>query len=191
MSRHASPDTLALHAAGDLGRFASWRLRLHLAVCPACSSEVARFQQARRGLAAAALALPADLDWARVAGDMKANIRLGLEMGRIADGVPRRRLDPAGESLGWRVAAVAASIVLVTFSGWYLQRGQDPYRFASPPVVAATADGLAFQEKGAALTLLAPAGLHDPAPVETADGLRARYVDSETGQVTIHHVFTQ
>jgi anti-sigma factor RsiW len=191
MSRHATPETLALYAAGDLGRIAAWRLRVHLAVCPRCAAEAARFRDLRRGLTAAAGTLPPELDWARLAADMKANIRLGLEMGRIAETVPRRRLDPTGESVSWRAYAVAASLAIVTLSGWYLQRGGDPYRLAPPPVLASSAEGLAFQERGAALTLLAPAGFQNAATVETADGLRARYVDSETGQVTIHHVYPE
>ena len=191
MMRHAPSGILALHAAGDLGRFAGWRLRLHLAVCSRCAAEAARFREMRRGLAAAAGTLPPGLDWTRLAADMQANIRLGLEMGRIAETVPRRRLDPTGESLSWRACAVAASLAVVTLSGWYLQRGGDPYRLTAPPVLASSGEGLAFREKGAALTLLAPAGFQNTATVETADGLRARYVDSETGQVTIHHVYPE
>ncbi len=40
--KHPNQGTLALHAGGDLGAFARWRMERHLARCEACREEVAK-----------------------------------------------------------------------------------------------------------------------------------------------------
>src|SRR4051812_19645783 len=46
-NRHPNQATLALHAGGDLGRFAAWRTSRHVAGCEECREEVAAFQGLR------------------------------------------------------------------------------------------------------------------------------------------------
>jgi len=188
--RHPSSQQLALYAGRDLNWFDLLRVRLHLGRCYECRSRVDYHEAAIEGVQAGALDLPEGVDWPRLAAEMKANIHLGLEMSEIAGRVPRRRFDPSGESLGWRVALVGASLAVVIGSGWYLHRARDPYFLAQRPMAQATSEGIEFKAKSSALTLLAPAS-ERVTTAEIGEGLQTRYVDQDSGQVTIQHVFTE
>src|ERR1039457_5247654 len=77
--RHPNQASLALHAGGDLGPFARWRTSRHLARCESCREEVAAFDEVRRSLPG--MAEVPDLQWNRLAAEIKANVRLGLAAG--------------------------------------------------------------------------------------------------------------
>jgi len=171
VTRHPEWQSLALYAGGDLGWLAALRVRRHVQACEACRAEVEGQRAALDGLQRGAMTLPEGLDWEPLAAEMKANIHLGLQMGEIARSVPRRRLDPTGESLVWRAAAVCASLAVILASGWYLQRPHTP----------------AVQT-----TFSLPAGSSELVKTaEIGEGVRARFVDQDSGQVTIQHVFTE
>jgi hypothetical protein len=171
VTRHPEWQNLALYAGGDLGWLAALRVRSHVKECEACRTEVESQRAALRGLQRGALTLPEGLDWTTMAAEMKANIHLGLQMGEIASSVPRRRLDPAGDSLGWRAAAVCASLAVILVSGWYLQRPHTPAVQTTFSLPAASNEVVKSAEIG--------------------EGVRARFVDQDSGQVTIQHVFTE
>ncbi len=187
--RHPSEFDLALLAGGELPPWTRWRLTSHLRRCPSCQAAVEGFRQAREWTRTRASQMPAEVSWNRLAIEMKANIRLGLEAGEC---VGPATVEPVRHP--WRVAAALASITVVAFSGWLLQLpapnlGQA--REQAGIVLEATASGIGLKENGRELTLL-----HQPADQVTLSvgvegSLRARYVDRETGQVTIHHVFAQ
>src|SRR4051794_31048817 len=84
--KHPDQATLALHAGGDLGRFAAWRTERHLAQCADCREEVATYQEMREILPELN-ELP-DLQWNRLASEMQANIRLGLSAGECVREAP-------------------------------------------------------------------------------------------------------
>src|SRR5690242_16922339 len=84
--RHPSQATLALHAGGDLGKFARWRLMRHLAHCDACASELMAFESTREMIAELG-EVPA-VAWGSLAAEMKANIRLGLAAGECVRSAP-------------------------------------------------------------------------------------------------------
>src|SRR5436309_11862003 len=94
MSKHPSEATLALFTGGELGRFAHWRVGHHLEECNDCRRQVAGFSELREEVAGVG-EVP-ELDWNRLAAEMKANIRLGLEAGEC---VSRRSLPRAVFSL--------------------------------------------------------------------------------------------
>jgi hypothetical protein len=58
------------------------------------------------------------------------------------------------------------------------------------PVVTATAAGVELRQGGAVLTLLHPHA-SDVGRFASGEGVRVRYVDAETGMVTISHVYAQ
>jgi len=188
-SSHPSAAQLALLAGGELSRWSRFLLRRHVRGCESCQEQLRSFEAASRQLKDAALELPERLDWESLAAEMKANIRLGLEMGAIASSVPTRRSGFSTPLLR-QTAAVATSLALVFFSIWFLSRPRDFYHKVEPPVALATFDGVGVAEHGAAMTLLAPAAESGTTSAEVGAGVEARYVD-ENGQVTIHHVFTQ
>ncbi len=88
--KHPTEQELALHAGGDLGWLSAWRVRRHVNRCEPCRQSVEAFRAfgpdaARWG------ELPPDLDWSRLAMEMKANIRLGLESAGTTRGGSLRR----------------------------------------------------------------------------------------------------
>ncbi|HBY60665.1 MAG TPA: hypothetical protein DEH78_12640 [Solibacterales bacterium] len=186
---HPGEAQLALHARGDLGSWAAWKLRRHLAVCARCEREVRLYAAAAEGLARGAAALPEDLNWNRLAAEMKANIRLGLAAGAIAGPAPA----PAPR-LTWRAAFAIAALTVVIVSGWWLhlpQPGAPPAAADSGIVLAAGENGLELKEGGSALTLRHPDRAGVTWTVTAGAGADARYVDAESGQVTINKVYAE
>ncbi|MDX2149758.1 MAG: zf-HC2 domain-containing protein [Bryobacteraceae bacterium] len=185
----AHPDAaqLALEARGDLGFWESWKLRRHLAECPSCDRELKLYAAAAEGLARRAAELPADLNWNRLAAEMKANIRLGLYAGEIVGG-----RESAPVRLTWRAALAIAAVTVLVISGWWLHVPKPDGALDAEPgiVLAAGEDGLELKEGGSALTLRHPDPEHVTWTV-TAGGADARYVDAQSGQVTINKVYAE
>lgn len=194
--RHAGITDLALYAGGDLGLWARIKTHVHVSRCTQCREEVERFADASRELNAAADELPGGLDWDRLAAEMRANVRLGLEAGSIVD-EPRHIQEP----LGWRAAFVLAAGTVVIITGWFLHVSpQDHTKIAqtlpfaagiSIPAgiyIEATQSGVELRENGGAMKLRAPESQPVMLSVSAEGSVNARYVDSETGQVTINNV---
>lgn len=201
---HPATDRLALYAGGDLGLVDSLRLRWHLRGCAACASEVARFTQVRREVAAQGGELPEGLNWDRLAAEMTGNIRVGL----AASEAIRRPARPAA-SFGWRPAVAFAAASVVITAAWWLNappatteslarafskiaRWETGAPRPEPGVVVeATLAGVEVRENGSALAL-SNRGLRPiTVSVRTQGSAEARYIDSDTGQVTITSVYVQ
>ena len=106
MRQHPAQTDLALFAHGDLSLFQSWSLRHHVSGCTECQADVDAFRAAREHLAAEAVQLPDGLRWDRLADEMTATIRLGLEAGEcVAPARPKVVAAPR-----WRAAAVVATV---------------------------------------------------------------------------------
>ena len=188
--KHPTQATLALHAGGDLGWVARWRAERHLAQCERCRSEVAAFAGLREILPD--LNETPELSWNRLANEMKANIRLGLAAGECVRGD-----EPLRESLFTRSRAVVAvaSVIALLVTGLVLQH-PGPRAGAGgfdAVVVQSTADGEGIQvwEGGRALRLLHPGAQNVTYSVGAQGAIRARYVDPETGYVTVNNVYAQ
>lgn len=115
-------------------------------------------------------------------------------MGALAQ-APAPEAEPADERdepAAWRAAVVLASVLMVFVSGWYLNRIQhsQPASASNPLSVQVRPDGLEVTERGGAMTLLTPVRATVRTDAEWGGGLRARYVDSETDQVTVSQVYT-
>lgn len=192
--KHLDEQTLALYAGGDLGVFSSLAVRWHLAGCGRCGQIVAALKEARESLAGSAGLLPADLDWEAMQAEMSANIRLGLAAGRIVETQP----NPAVMA-GWRTAAALASVTVLIAGGVYLHRPgprrisrETPAALADASrgiLVQASSAGIHLRENGRAMTLVGLANAPATLAVDTGGSARARYIDEETGEVTIHHVY--
>src|SRR5579871_1488291 len=106
---HPTETDLALYAGNDLGRFARMRVDWHLRTCGKCQQEVTEFSFQRAETVRSA-AEP-DVNWGRLAAEMKANIRLGLEAGEcIAPFQPMRRVP---SPWAWVSLATAALFALI------------------------------------------------------------------------------
>jgi hypothetical protein len=183
--KHPSAERLALYAGGDLSVLRRWRVGAHLAGCEACRREAEAFRRVRRLLREEAAGLPAGLDWTSLAAEMQANIRLGLIAGKIVEPAAER-----GPRLGFRAAAGLVLATMVIITGWFLNIPQ-PGRPVPGVVLEATEAGLELRDNGRTLTMLQPASARVTYTVNAEGSLRARYVDADTGQVTITNVYAQ
>jgi len=191
--KHPAPEVLALYAGKDLDLWALVRTGVHVHRCGQCSGEVQAIQRALTTLKSDAMELPAGLDWDEMAAEMRANIRLGLTAGAIvAESPTEQRV--IRDAWPWQLGVVMASMTVVALVSWMLPispQSNSQLAARSPAFLEAQAEGLALQDHGSALTLLNPSKTAVTTTVNWDGGARASYVDSETGQVTIHHVSAQ
>jgi len=186
VARHPSEASLALFAGGELGPFRKWRIERHVAACADCGREVSEFSALRSEIAAAD-GTP-ELDWKRMAGELRANIRLGLEAGAcIEKEVFPIRFSP------WTLAACASLVLLV--AAILLERPAPRVADAKPQeaaVLEASGMGIQIKEGEQALMLLNPRARGVSVNYSAGgSAMRARYVDPDTHYVTINDVYVQ
>jgi hypothetical protein len=200
--RHPEERRIALYAGGEAGWLERLPIGRHVGQCQSCRELAEAYRKDREAIRQDALELPAHLNWDRLAADMKANIRVGLAAGECVSGVRAKR-----HRIAWRPALAAAGLAVVLVSGWYLNfpaesraslaRGIDRLwnrqaQMAEPGVsLEATRNGIQVSENGSALTMMHVGTTPAVVVVNTRGSLRARYVDDDTGQVTITNVYAQ
>ena len=186
---HPGEVVLALYAGGDLGLVERWSAARHIGRCVDCRRSVEALRAARESVRDSAGAMPADVNWASLAAEIKANIRVGLAAGECvggAEGVPARA--------GWKTAIALVPVTLVVLAGVWLQRSQPSNPAASQPegiVLEATSQGIELRQGEGVLALRNPPASTVTYSVSAEGTLGARYVDSETGYVTIAHVYAE
>ncbi len=206
---HPLPSELALYSTGDLPLWRRPLLRLHVSGCDSCRSWVEAFGADRESLRELAAEMPAGINWDRLAAEMSANVRVGLEAGECV--APRVR-KPA-LAAGWRVAAAFAGVSALLVSAWWLNMPQAesvalgrvvekiaqarPWRGGiraledAGPTVQVSAAGIQLQQNGGTLGM--SQGQERPVSVSLSvqGSARALYIDTDTGQVTITGVYAQ
>ena len=204
--KHLKIGDLALYAGGDLDFLRSLPARLHLRHCEACRSVLESFRAAKRELKAAGEELPSNLNWDRLAREMTGNIRVGLAASEAIQ-KPKR----GDTSLGWKPAVALGAAAFLISGAWWLNMSpamtQSLFRAAGkvarwetgPPaaklepglVIEATSAGVEVRENGSTMSLrnanLRPVSVS----VQTEGSAQARYIDNDTGQVTITSVYVQ
>ncbi len=186
MSMHPNEADLALFAGGDTGFIQRFTLKRHVRACNECREKVAQFEDLRENFV---LSEPFDLNWNRLASEMRANIRLGLEAGECVRRTQTRR--------AWRVGLAAAFVcVLVLAGASVFMRDSRPsaqnaavQATAQSPVVQTTATGVELRTGPNSLTLLNRGGATASHTVSAQGAVRSRYIDGETGSVTINNVY--
>jgi len=208
MKKHVSEADLAVYAAGDMSWWTQPLTHLHVSRCAVCKGRAEAYRADQRRIRELAADLPPGLNWDRLAAEMHANIRVGLEAGECV----APRAGKRGIPVGWRVAAAMAGFSALLISAWWLNmpaaqtaslgramkaithwqisRG---LRFEdSGPLVEATASGIELRENGSALAVTHGVNSRPVAVSLSVQGsARARYIDSDTGQVTITSVYAQ
>lgn len=187
---HPTNATLALYAGDDLGLLAHWRTERHVARCERCREEVDVYSDIRAELPP--LAEMPDVAWNRLAGEMKANIRLGLAAGECV----RNDRELAEEPISWlgtRALVAYASIAALVTASVLLERPAPRLRppAADTVTLQATSDGIVLEGGGQALSLMHRRAGEVTFSANTQGSMRARYVDSDTGNVTINNVYAQ
>jgi anti-sigma factor RsiW len=186
--KHPSQETLALHAGGDLGPFARWRIDRHLADCDQCREEVAAFGDMREILPE--LGEIPEVSWSRLSAEMQANIRLGLAAGECV----RTGEVPLRQSLftGVRAAVAVASVAALLVTGLMIERPiPRPSSRNEGIVVQTIPNGIQVREGGQALQLMHAGAQHVTYSVGAQGSMRARFVDQETGYVTFNTVYVE
>lgn len=187
---HPSDAALALYAGQELGVLARWRTRRHLQHCERCRAEVDAYAGIRAGLPEL-LGVP-EAGWSRLAAEMKANIRLGLEAGECVRG-PQREEPRRTPLFGRRALVAYASIAALVAASILLERPLPRPRVSEGVTLEANSLGIQLKGDGQALSLLHGVAAADRDAVTFTVGaqgsMRARYVDSDTGYVTINNVY--
>jgi hypothetical protein len=200
---HAADIDLALYASGDLALWRRALAALHVRACEECRARLAAFREDRERLRESAGDLPDGVHWERLSAEMTANIRVGLAAGECV--APRVRKTPA--ALPWKPAAVAAGVAALVMGAWWLnmpasdtqalsrvwQGLRHGGRLAMPAadlstVVEASSEGVELRENGSALGIEQAGSRPVTFSVSAQGSASARYVDDDTGQVTITSV---
>jgi hypothetical protein len=203
MTGHFSETDLALFASGDQPLWRGAVVRVHIARCERCRHLAQEFRADRDRLRRIASELPASLDWDRMAAEMTANIHLGLSAGECV--APRRRKSPV---MSWRPAAIMAGAAVMLAAGWWLNmppsttkalgralsavvRGPGALNSRADEtgmVVSANDKGIELRENGTSLGISQGSAPPLSVSVSVQGSASARYIDTETGQVTITSV---
>ncbi|HVX67392.1 MAG TPA: hypothetical protein VHA11_12355 [Bryobacteraceae bacterium] len=188
---HPADETLALYAGKELGLWARLRVAQHVRSCERCGRHVEEFRDLREFLEAEREELPCGVDWGELAGEMRANIRLGLAAGRCVAQPDREPI-----RLPWRTPAVALPVLLLVLLGWILQTVPPPVAVplqarvpADAVVLDGGAGGIGVAQAGRGFRLMHPRAAQNITSSIGGDSIGARYVDADTGQVTISHVY--
>lgn len=199
---HPSPQALALFATSDLPWTKRVKVGHHVWHCAQCEEQVSAFRDARKQLQEDARAsmltgFEAIADWPRFEREMLGNITVGVAAARCIEKVGRPRL------FG-RAALLTAGLAAVFIAGWFthIPAEQNEHLFSSlkrvfgaadtqtsVPVIQTLPDGIAVRTGGATLKLMHPASAVNY--VSGGSSITSRYVDEDTGQVTITKVYAQ
>jgi hypothetical protein len=191
--KHPGMSDLALFAGGDLPLFSRWLVGRHLSVCSLCQREISSFQNARRELGSSALKVPMGVNWDRLGAEIAANIHVGLDAGECIEVRHALSFHSAAYRLRSKPALVFAVTATLVIAGWFLVPRQTQWRQADAEamVLETTPNGIEVKNDQRALTMMHPKADNVVYTVNTEGEMRARYVDTETGQVTINHVYVE
>jgi len=180
---HPRENDLALLAGGEAGRIRRFLLDRHLRECADCRETVAEYRELRAGVAE--LELP-EVNWSFLAADIRANIHLGLEAGACVRATPVLKR--------WNVRPVIAltALLLLFVGGFFMRdmRFRQPVAEEATPVLQVTGSGVEISSGKNSLTLLNH-GSATNHTVSARGDIGTRYIDSETGSVTINNVYLQ
>jgi hypothetical protein len=204
MTRHVAESDLALYVSGDHSPFRRIAIRMHARGCERCGRLIEAYRADRERVRTEAAEMPHGVDWDRLAAEMTANIRVGLAAGECV--APRVRKSPA---LSWRPAAAMAGLAVLLAGAWWLNMpGSTTDSLANAlsriwhgrgaaatddggPVVHATSSGIEVRENGGTFRVSQGTAVPVAISVNAQGSASARYVDADTGQMTITSVYAQ
>jgi len=185
MSKHPSEVNLALAAGGELGRWQRWMVARHVAGCAECRRVVDEFGSVREAVRVA-VETP-EVAWNSLAAEMRANIRLGLEAGECVTQRPA-----AHGAFSLRALVACASLAMLLTVGFLIERPvpRAAESKAAEPVLETSGSGIQVTEGSQSMMLL-NASSGNVQYQAGGSTMGARYVNSDTGQVTINNVYVQ
>lgn len=185
MSKHPSEANLALLAGGELSGWRRWNIARHVAGCDQCQHEVAEFSTLREEVRV--MAEMPQLSWNSLAAEMRANVRLGLEAGQC---VTERPAVHGAFSLRAMVACGSLAMLLVV--GFLIEQPAPRAKESKVAEAVLETNGSGIQvTEGSQSMMLLNVGSRDVQYQAGGSAMGARYVNSDTGQVTINNVYVQ
>lgn len=206
--KHPSEEQIALYARHDVPFFQRLSIGGHLRACGRCRTAVDSYRQAHVQLKDEFARMPAGLEWDRLAAEMTGNIRVGLAAGECVS--QNVKVASRGIPMWKPVMAIAAMLAVVMGGMWLnfpaaqrqslaqgLQRIWSHEDRTAPPMTAAdagvylesTGTGIEVKDNGGTLTMMHPDARPSVISVSTQGSVRARYINADTGQVTITNVY--
>lgn len=211
-NRHPHEAQLALYASGDLGFWQQRRVRGHVEACADCGREVRALQQTTVRLRELAAEQPEQLNWQRLAQEMTGNIRVGLAAGECIAGFEKTNRTRRPK-LFWHTAGVLGCATVVVLATLWVNLpkpeldhllsslgqirweriGTVPHSQAAAAqdwvVLEASPSSIEVKSNGHALTLMHPRSDGATVSINMQDSAGVRYVDADSGQVTINKVY--
>ncbi len=181
---HPRENDLALLAGGEVGRIRRFLLDRHLRECADCRETVAEYRELRTEVAELELS---EVNWSFLAADIRANIRLGLEAGACV------RATPVLKRWNARPALALAALLLLFAGGFFMRdvRLRPVVAEEATPVLRVNGSGVEIRSGTNSLTLLNHHGGATNQTVSARGDIGTRYVDGDTGSVTINNVYLQ
>jgi hypothetical protein len=203
--KHVRESDLALYASGDLSVWPHWTTALHVRRCGACRELVGIHRALRADARDGAGVLPESVNWERLSAEMTANIHVGLAAGQCVTPAGQRREKKFSLNGKWVPVATIAGLALVFTAAWWLNvpagdkvalgrvlRGLPVHALSDDgPAVVASPAGIEFRENGSSLGLAQSGAELVGVSLSAGGSASARYVDGDTGQVTITTVYVQ
>jgi hypothetical protein len=206
---HPAETDLALYVSRDLPLWRRIRVGWHVSRCRWCRQMAEIYRGVRIRLRETASEMPAGVNWNQLAAEMTANIRVGLAAGECV--APRKRRTAA---LGWRPAAAMAALAALLICAWVLNmpssatqelgravaaiwsgsslRGGAAAREGRGLVVELSSSGIELRENGSTVLGVSRDQARLVGVSASVEGsASARYVDDDTGQMTITSVYAQ
>ncbi|MBI2688978.1 MAG: hypothetical protein HYX27_21970 [Acidobacteria bacterium] len=196
--KHLSIDKLALYSGSELPWWTRLAIQRHVSSCTQCQHEVAQFRETAEAVRMETEEMPAGVQWERLAAEMRANVRLGLEASDAISAYGPVTESGPGQGMSWRVAALATGFVVLLSIGYWLNAAKKSeqlaaMRAADPVVAEASENGVGMSDGNKGMVLQGPRASNRAAivTVSTRGSAGAQYVDEETGQVTVNHVYVE
>ncbi len=196
--KHPSIENLALYAGGELPWWTRWTMQRHVKGCAQCQQEVAYFGDVTAEVRLETDEMPAGVQWDRLAAEMRANVRLGLEASDAISAYATPVTSVPSQGMSWRMAALATGFVVLLSIGYWLNAAKKSEQMAAmrgpePVVVEASERGVGMSDGTKGMELQGPKANNRAAvvTVSTIGVAGARYVDEETGQITVNNVYVE
>lgn len=210
ITSHVKETDLALFLSGDMGAWSWIAIQLHTAKCEPCRARIQAYRLDRERLKADCSEMPAGVDWDRMSAEMTANIRVGLAAGECVAPRGRKRT-----GWGWRPVAIGAGAMALLMAAFWLNlpaasdtaslervlRTIVHGRSGAAPsgsdldereaVVEASPSGIEWRENGNKLRMPQGESRLVSVSVDGQGSASARYIEPDTGQITINSVYVQ
>jgi len=201
---HSTETEIALYSSRDLPVVRQIVVGWHVKRCANCRARLESYHAVRSGLRTLESELPEGVDWDRLSIEMAANIHLGLEAGEC---VAEKKKALRGFH-GWRPIAVVAGLIALFGGAWWVNMPEqdtqvighalaNALRFHPSladergPVVETSASGVELRMNGSSMAVTRGASRLVDVSASAGGAARARYVDDDTGQMTIATVYAQ